>query len=74
MKISSLQLRILDLVRNINQRRLILGLALVIGLLSGIAAILLKNLTHFVEDKSRTWLLGDHSSDLSFCFPWWESR
>jgi len=64
-----LQLRILRLVRHINQRRLILGLALVIGLLSGLAAILLKNLTHFVEDKSKSWLLGDHDSVLTFFLP-----
>lgn len=58
-----------EFIRTINQRRLILGLSIVIGLLSGLAAILLKNLTHFVEDKSKSWLLGDHESDFYFMLP-----
>ncbi|MEN8230762.1 MAG: chloride channel protein, partial [Bacteroidota bacterium] len=62
-------LKILGVIRHIKQRRLILGLSLIIGLLSGIAAILLKNLTHFVEDKANGWLLGDSSSELSFILP-----
>jgi len=69
MKISTIQLKILEFIRGINQRRLILGLSMLIGLLSGLAAILLKNLTHFVELKSKTWLLGDHSSDFYFLLP-----
>ncbi len=62
------QERILEFIRGINQRRLILGLSLVIGLLSGLAAILLKNLTHFVEHKSSSMLLGE-KSEFSFIFP-----
>ncbi len=46
-----------------------LGLGLVIGLLSGTAAVLLKNLTHFVESKSKSWLLGEQGSELSFLLP-----
>jgi len=69
MQLETLQSRILDLVRQINQRRLVLGLSLVIGLLSGLAAILLKNLTHFIEHKAVAWLLGDESSDLRFLLP-----
>ena len=46
-----------------------LALAVVIGLLSGIAATLLKNLTHFVELKSKSWLLGDHSPELTYLLP-----
>ncbi len=68
MNISTFQEKILEFIRGINQRRLILGLSLVIGLLSGLAAILLKNLTHFVEHKSISLLLGD-SSELSFLLP-----
>jgi len=64
-----IQRRLLDFIRHINQRRLILALSLVIGLLSGVAAILLKNLTHFVEHRSKAMLLGDHSSDLAFLLP-----
>ena len=68
MNISTFQEKILEFIRGINQRRLILGLSLVIGLLSGLAAILLKNLTHFVEHRSISLLLGD-SSELSFLLP-----
>ncbi len=68
MKPISLQERILEFIRGINQRRLILGLSLIIGLLSGLAAILLKNLTHFVEYKSSSMLMGGKSG-FSFIFP-----
>ncbi len=67
--IRQLDKQILDVIRNIRQRRLILALSMVIGLLSGGAAVLLKNLTHFVEHKSKSWLLGDQTSELSFLLP-----
>ena len=35
-----IQLRLLDMIRHVKQRRLILALSLIIGLLSGTAAIL----------------------------------
>ena len=54
---------------HIRHRRLMLALSVIIGLLSGIAAALLKNLTHFVEFKSKSWLLGDHSSEMSYLLP-----
>jgi uncharacterized protein involved in exopolysaccharide biosynthesis len=53
-KFLQIQKALLDFIRNIKQRQLILGLSLIIGLLSGGAAILLKNLTHFVEYRSKT--------------------
>ncbi len=62
-------MRLLGMIRHVNQRQLILGLSLVIGLLSGLAAIVLKNLAHFVETRAKAWLLGDHSSDLYFLLP-----
>jgi CIC family chloride channel protein len=68
-KLSKAQRFILESIRGIKQRRLMLGLALIIGLLSGTAAVLLKNLTHFVETKSKSLLLGDHSSELGFLLP-----
>ena len=68
-KIRHIERRLLDVIRHMNQRRVILALSLIIGLLSGGAAILLKNLTHFVESRSKSMLLGDHSSDLSFLLP-----
>jgi len=64
-----IQKRLLDIIRHIKQRQLILALSIVIGLLSGGAAILLKNLTHFVEHRSKALLLGDSSSAISYILP-----
>ena len=69
MKTPALHTQLLRLTQGIKQRRLMLALGLIIGLLSGTAAVLLKNLTHFVETKSKSWLLGDHSSELTFLLP-----
>jgi len=66
---SKAQRIILDGIRGIKQRRLMLGLGLVIGLLSGTAAVLLKNLTHLVESKSKSWLLGEEGSEFSYLLP-----
>lgn len=46
-----------------------LALSVIIGLLSGTAAVLLKNLTHFVEYNAKSWLLGDTFSELTFLLP-----
>lgn len=62
-------LRMRRLIRKIRHRQLMLVLSVLIGVLAGTAAVLLKNLTHFVELKSKTWLLGDHTSELSFLLP-----
>ncbi len=64
-----IQLRFRGIIRQIRHRQLILALSLVIGLLSGLAAILLKNLTHFVEHRSRSLLFGSLSSDIPYIFP-----
>jgi CIC family chloride channel protein len=53
-----IQLVLLRMIRQIKQRRLIMALSLIIGLLSGLAAILLKNLTHFVEHRTQEILIG----------------
>ena len=68
-KLHHLQRYALDLIRHIKQRQLILGLSLIIGLLSGGAAILLKNLTHFVEYRSKALLLGESHANISFILP-----
>ncbi|MDA3823207.1 MAG: chloride channel protein [Bacteroidales bacterium] len=68
-KFLQIQKALLDFIRNIKQRQLILGLSLIIGLLSGGAAILLKNLTHFVEYRSKTLLLGEGHSNISVILP-----
>lgn len=46
-----------------------LALAVIIGLLSGTAAVLLKNLTHFVEHQAKSWLLGGTFSEMTFLLP-----
>lgn len=61
--------KVLGFIRQIKERRLVLGLSFVIGILAGLAAILLKNLTHFVEHNAKEWLLGEHSSELAFLLP-----
>ncbi|MDF1573053.1 MAG: chloride channel protein [Bacteroidales bacterium] len=60
---------ILKNIRHIRQRRLILILSLVIGLLSGMAAIVLKNLAHFVEYRSKEMLLAEDHSGVGFLLP-----
>lgn len=68
-RIRHIQLLILRLIRSIRERRLILLLSLVIGLLAGLAAILLKNLTHFVEHRVKTMLIEGSSLNISFILP-----
>jgi len=46
-----------------------IGLSLIIGLLSGGAAVLLKNLTHLVEIRSKSMLLGDETAEPAFFLP-----
>jgi len=64
-----IQKRLLGFIRHIKQRQLILALSLVIGLLSGVAAIILKNLTHFVEHRSKALLMGESESVLTHILP-----
>ncbi|PID92606.1 MAG: chloride channel protein [Bacteroidetes bacterium] len=63
------QKRVLELVREANQRRLILVLSLVVGVFSGAAAVLLKNLTHFVEHRAKGALPNESGADLYFLLP-----
>jgi len=56
-------------VRHIRHRQLMIALSLIIGLLSGGAAVLLKNLTHFVEIRSKSMLLGDEAAEPAFLLP-----
>ncbi len=68
-KTHKILIRLRAMIRHIRHRQLMLALSVIIGLLSGTAAVLLKNLTHFVEYKSKSWLLGDHSSELTYLLP-----
>lgn len=65
----NIQRALLKAIRRMKQRRLILVLSLVIGLLSGIAAITLKNLAHFIEHRSKEMLLAEDSSGVGFLMP-----
>lgn len=67
--LSSIRKWVFHSLRNAQQRRIILVLSMIIGLLSGLAAIFLKNLTHFIEHKSKSWILEQNGFDLSFLFP-----
>ncbi|HKK63917.1 MAG TPA: chloride channel protein, partial [Bacteroidales bacterium] len=53
----------------VTQRQLMLWLSLLIGILSGIAAILLKNLTHFIEYESKAMLTGKEESPFISLLP-----
>jgi chloride channel protein, CIC family len=62
-------IRLRKLMGKFRHRQLMLALSVLIGMLAGGAAGLLKNLTHIVEYKSKSWLLGDHSSEFYFLLP-----
>lgn len=64
-----IQRLLVQLVHNIRQRHLVLILAFVIGVFSGLAAILLKNLTHFVEHRAQAMQLGGDGSGLALFLP-----
>ncbi len=65
----NIQRALLKAIRRMKQRRLILVLSLAIGLLSGIAAIILKNLAHFVEHRSKEMLLAEDAPGVGFLMP-----
>jgi len=65
----SISIRMWGVVRHIRHRQLMIALSLIIGLLSGGAAVLLKNLTHFVELRSKSMLLGDEAAEPAFLLP-----
>ena len=56
-------------IRKIKQHRLVLILSMIIGLLAGFAAILLKNLAYFVEDRTKALLYGDSIINISLILP-----
>lgn len=64
-----IQRKLLELIRRLRQRHLVLILALVIGLFSGLAAIVLKNLTHLVEHRSRSFLMGEDGANFALLLP-----
>ncbi len=64
-----IQLSLLRLIRKIKQNRLVFVLSLIIGFLSGFAAILLKNLAHFVEERTKALLFGDSFINISIILP-----
>jgi chloride channel protein, CIC family len=57
------------LVRNTSQRQLVLGASLIIGLLTGLAAILLKNVVHFTNSFLREKILIESENFVYLAFP-----
>ena len=56
-------------IANISERNFIYLLSLIIGLLSGFAALVLKNLIHFVAEKLTHWFTVDGISYLYLVYP-----
>ena len=56
-------------LKRLPERQVILVLSLVVGLCSGLAAVLLKNTIHFVEWILRSWLRGGADSLLYIVYP-----
>jgi len=56
-------------IANISERNFLYFLSLVIGFLSGLAALLLKNLIYFVEDNLAKWFTADGISYLNLVLP-----
>ena len=57
------------LIRNISQRQLVLGASLIIGLLTGFAAIILKNTVHFTNSFLRERVLIETENYIYLAFP-----
>lgn len=57
------------MIRNISQRQLVLGASLVIGLLTGFAAIILKNTVHFTNSFLRENILSETENYIYLAFP-----
>lgn len=56
-------------VRNISQRQFILMLSVLVGLISGTVAVLLKNTVHFVQSLFDTPWLSAYHQVFYFIFP-----
>ncbi len=56
-------------IANMSDRNFIYLLSLIIGLLSGLGALLLKNLIHFVAEKLTHWFAVDGASYLYLVYP-----
>ncbi|HSH19583.1 MAG TPA: chloride channel protein, partial [Draconibacterium sp.] len=56
-------------IANISERNFLYLLSLIIGLLSGFAALILKNLIHFVAEKLTSWIAVDSISYWYLIYP-----
>lgn len=56
-------------VGNIDQRRFLYLLSLIVGLLSALAAVLLKNAIHYTEQLLTTWFEGSSTTYLYLIYP-----
>ena len=56
-------------IANIPERQFLYVLSIIIGLSSGLAALILKNLIHFVEEELTQWLAVDGISYMYLVYP-----
>ncbi len=56
-------------IRNVSKRNFLLGLSVLTGLVCGFAAILLKNLVHFIQDYLQYRVQFPYHTTLYFIFP-----
>jgi len=62
-------IRLLFVLRKIEPKRLILILSFVVGIASGFAAVILKNLIHFIQYALTSWISTGNGSLLFFAYP-----
>ncbi len=55
--------------KNITEMQFVLILSVLVGLLAGLGAVLLKNITHFIQALFRGQVLKDYHTPLYFIFP-----
>lgn len=56
-------------IANISERHFLYVLSLIVGLFSGLAAVILKNLIHFVAEKLTSWFAVDGISYMYLVYP-----
>lgn len=52
-----------------NEKRFIFALSILTGLVAGIAAVIIRNLAHFIEGLLKTGYFGEYSNYLFFIYP-----
>lgn len=68
-RVKGVLIRLLFVLRRTEPKRLILILSFVVGILSGLAAVILKNLIHLIQHLLISWIPIDHGSLLFLAYP-----